>query len=139
MPSNPRNPTDSERTAGTAQSLQTLADKLQHGTPHIGTYGLGYVGLPLALRFAEVGIRVTGFDIDPSKVELLNSGKSYIERITPAEIRKAQQAGFVATKDFAATAELDAQIICVPTPLDQHHQPDLSRSEEHTSELQSRE
>ena len=126
MPSNPRNPTDSERTAGTAQALQPLADKLQHGTPHIGIYGLGYVGLPLALRFAEVGVRVTGFDIDPSKVELLNSGKSYIERITPAEIHKAQQAGFTATTDFALTAELDAQIICVPTPLDQHHQPDLS-------------
>src|SRR5690554_2162079 len=126
MPSIPRNPTDSERTAGTAQALQSLADKLQRGTPHIGIYGLGYAGLPLALRFAEVGIRVTGFGIDPGKVELLNSGKSYIERITPAEIHNAQQAGFVATTDFAVTAELDAQIICVPTPLDQHHQPDLS-------------
>src|SRR5690554_2435972 len=106
--------------------LQRLAETLQQGKPHIGIYGLGYVGLPLALRFAEVGIRVTGFDIDPGKVELLNSGKSYIERITPAEIHKAQQAGFTATTDFALTAELDAQIICVPTPLDQHHQPDLS-------------
>src|SRR5690606_7134763 len=102
----PRNPTDSERPAGTAHAVQSLALKRQRGTPHIGIYGLGYVGLPLALRFAEVGIRVTGFDIDPGNVELLNSGKSDIERSTPAEIHEAQQAGFVATKDFAATAEL---------------------------------
>lgn len=106
--------------------LAGLAERLRSGNSHIGIYGLGYVGLPLALRFAEMSIRVTGFDIDPHKIETLNSGNSYIERITATEIERARQAGFSATTDFTLTADLDAQIICVPTPLDQHHQPDLS-------------
>lgn len=107
-------------------ALANLAERLNSDTCHIGIYGLGYVGLPLALRFAEVGIRVTGFDIDSHKVETLNSGNSYIERITAQEIARARLAGFTATTDFSLTSKLDAQIICVPTPLDQHHQPDLS-------------
>ena len=107
-------------------AMAVLAERLRSGTCHIGIYGLGYVGLPLALRFAEMGIRVTGFDIDPHKVDTLNSGNSYIERITAADINQARQANFTATTEFAQTAALDAQIICVPTPLDQHHQPDLS-------------
>ena len=107
-------------------AIAILAERLRSGTCHIGIYGLGYVGLPLALRFAEMGIRVTGFDIDPHKVDTLNNGNSYIERITAADINKARQANFTATTEFAQTAALDAQIICVPTPLDQHHQPDLS-------------
>ena len=106
--------------------MAVLAERLRSGTCHIGIYGLGYVGLPLALRFAEMGIRVTGFDIDPHKVDTLNSGNSYIERITAADIIKARETNFTATTDFTLTAELDAQIICAPTPLDQHHQPDLT-------------
>ena len=109
-----------------SQVLATLAERLHSGNCRIGIYGLGYVGLPLALRFAEIGVQVTGFDIDPVKVDILNSGNSYIERITSAEIVRAQQSGFSATTDFSLTREMDAQIICVPTPLDQHHQPDLS-------------
>lgn len=107
-------------------SLKELEVLISKGECKVGIYGLGYVGLPLALRFAQVGIKVIGFDIDPRKVELLNQGKSYIERITESQIRSAQEAGFIATTDFSMTNLVDAQIICVPTPLDKHHQPDLS-------------
>ena len=110
----------------TSSAIASLRSRIQSGQCVIGIYGLGYVGLPLALRFAEVGIRVIGFDIDPAKVTSLNSGQSYIERITASEIHRAKAAGFTATSDFALTREVDAQIICVPTPLDSHHQPDLS-------------
>ena len=110
----------------TSSAMDGLLSRIQSGQCVVGIYGLGYVGLPLALRFAEVGIRVIGFDIDPAKVTSLNSGQSYIERITASEIERARAAGFVATTDFALTREVDAQIICVPTPLDSHHQPDLS-------------
>lgn len=107
-------------------SLQALAQRIHNKQAVVGIYGLGYVGLPLALRFAEVGVRVLGFDIDAGKVEQLNAGRSYIERITPADIQRAQQQGFEATTDFARTAQVDALIICVPTPLNSHREPDLS-------------
>lgn len=107
-------------------ALDILKQRLHDNTATIGIFGLGYVGLPLALRFAETGSRVLGFDIDPRKVELLNSGQSYIERITPQTIAMAQQQGFSATSDFARASEVDALIICVPTPLNQHREPDLS-------------
>lgn len=107
-------------------SLVDLERALREGVGNVGIYGLGYVGLPLALRFAQVGIKVIGFDIDPEKVNLLNSGNSYIERIKPHQIQSALEAGFQATSDFSLTNLVDAQIICVPTPLDKHHQPDLS-------------
>lgn len=113
-------------TSHAASALDTLSSRIQSGQCVVGIYGLGYVGLPLALRFAEVGIKVIGFDIDPGKVASLNDSKSYIERITASDIERARAAGFVATSDFARTREVDAQIICVPTPLDSHHQPDLS-------------
>jgi UDP-N-acetyl-D-glucosamine dehydrogenase len=106
--------------------LQALKDKLLAGTAVVGICGLGYVGLPLALRFAEVGVRVIGFDIDPLKVNALNAGLSYIERIGADRIGQMQAQGFEATGDFARSAEADALIICVPTPLDAHRQPDLS-------------
>ncbi|MCP8900216.1 nucleotide sugar dehydrogenase [Gilvimarinus xylanilyticus] len=107
-------------------ALDKLQQRLEAGDCHVGIYGLGYVGLPLALRFAEVGIKVTGFDIDPQKVQQLNAGQSYIKRITGNDITAALNNGFSATTDFSQSAQVDAQIICVPTPLDQHHQPDLS-------------
>ena len=109
-----------------ASPLSTLQQRLQDGSAVVGIYGLGYVGLPLALRFAEAGIRVIGFDIDEAKVQQLNQGQSYIERLKPEHIAQAQRQGFVATSDFARTREADALIICVPTPLNRHREPDLS-------------
>lgn len=106
--------------------LVQLKDKISQGNVCVGIYGLGYVGLPLSLRFAEVGVRVLGFDIDANKVRQLNAGESYIERLSPAAIQRAQLQGFEATEDFSRTSEVDALIICVPTPLNAHREPDLS-------------
>src|SRR5579872_6105858 len=92
----------------------------------IGIVGMGYVGLPLALLFSDERFRVTGFDIDPGKVEKLNQGGSYIVRIPETEIRLARQHGFCATADYSHIASMDAVIICVPTPLNEYHEPDLS-------------
>jgi UDP-N-acetyl-D-glucosamine dehydrogenase len=92
----------------------------------IGIVGMGYVGLPLALLFSGERFRVTGFDIDRNKVQALNGGGSYIVRILPEAIQEAQKAGFRATSDYAEIAQMDAVIICVPTPLNEYHEPDLS-------------
>lgn len=107
-------------------ALQQLHEKIETRSVVVGIYGLGYVGLPLALRFAESGIKVIGFDIDRSKVAALNAGRSYIERLTPDLIERARSQGFEATSDFSRSSEADALIICVPTPLDHHREPDLS-------------
>ena len=93
----------------------------------IGIIGCGYVGLPLALRFAEVGQRVTGFDLDKVKVDKLNAGESYIQHIPAEKIREhARAKRFCATTDFSLLREMDAVLICVPTPLDERREPDLS-------------
>jgi UDP-N-acetyl-D-glucosamine dehydrogenase len=92
----------------------------------IGIVGMGYVGLPLALLFSEERFSITGFDIDSSKVDTLNRGGSYIVRITGAEIQSAQKNGFIVTTDYSRIAQMDVVIICVPTPLNEHHEPDLS-------------
>ena len=103
-----------------------LIGKLNDRTARIGIIGLGYVGLPLMLRFSAVGFRVTGFDIDAKKVARLKVGESYIERIKAETIQGALRKGFEATTDFARAAEMDAIIICVPTPLSRYREPDLS-------------
>jgi UDP-N-acetyl-D-glucosamine dehydrogenase len=93
----------------------------------VGIIGLGYVGLPLALRFADVGHRVTGFDLDQTKVDKLNAGKTYIQHIGAERIQQHVQAKrFDATADFKLLREVDAVLICVPTPLDERREPDLS-------------
>jgi UDP-N-acetyl-D-glucosamine dehydrogenase len=93
----------------------------------VGIIGCGYVGLPLALRFAEAGHRVIGFDTDPAKVEKLNRGQTYIQHIPQNKIQQfVQSRHFSATSDFSRLAEMDAILICVPTPLDQRREPDLS-------------
>ena len=102
-----------------------LLNKLNSKNATIGILGLGYVGLPLMLRYAEVGYKVIGFDVDEEKIERLNRGESYIEHIPARAITTALEQGFSATSDFARTAEADALIICVPTPLNKHHEPDL--------------
>src|SRR4030088_3565304 len=97
----------------------------------VGIIGCGYVGLPLGLRFAEAGHRVTGFDTDPNKVDKLNRGQSYIQHIPQNKIQQfVQSKHFGATADFSRLAEMDAVLICVPTPLDQRREPDLSYVEQ---------
>src|SRR5713101_6235882 len=97
----------------------------------VGIIGCGYVGLPLALRFAEAGHKVTGFDTDPNKVTMLNTGKSYIEHIPQNKIQQfVNSRHFSASNDFAKVKEADAILICVPTPLDERREPDLSYVEQ---------
>jgi len=92
----------------------------------IGIVGLGYVGLPLMLRYNAIGFRVLGIDIDEKKVSKLNDGKSYIEHIAESRIAEARKTGFEATTDFSRVAECDALILCVPTPLNKYREPDMS-------------
>ena len=109
-----------------SQALESLLGRIQAHTAKIGIIGLGYVGLPLALLFNEAGFPVTGFDIDPEKVKALNNGRSYIYRIPKTEIAAAAAKGFWATDEYSHAKEMDALIICVPTPLNEYHEPDLS-------------
>jgi UDP-N-acetyl-D-glucosamine dehydrogenase len=113
-------------TTSSESRLAQLRRKMESREAHIGIVGMGYVGLPLALLFSGERFRVTGFDIARDKVETLNAGGSYIVRILPLAIQEAQKAGFRATSDYSGVGEMDAVIICVPTPLDEHHEPDLS-------------
>ncbi len=93
----------------------------------VGIIGCGYVGLPLALRFCESGHVVMGFDTDPAKVEKLNAGQSYIQHIPADKISQfVKEKKFSATTDYANIAQMDAVLICVPTPLDERREPDLS-------------
>jgi UDP-N-acetyl-D-glucosamine dehydrogenase len=93
----------------------------------IAIVGLGYVGLPLALQFARSGVTVLGLDIDPQKVEALNQGRSYIKHIPAGAIAEQVQAkSFAASTDFRRVSELEAVIICVPTPLNKNREPDIS-------------
>ena len=103
-----------------------LIQKLSAKKATIGIIGLGYVGLPLALRYAQIGYKVFGFDIDPEKIETLNSGNSYIKHIPSEIILQAVNKDFEATNDFSKAREADALIICVPTPLSKYREPDLS-------------
>ncbi|WP_104203647.1 nucleotide sugar dehydrogenase [Billgrantia saliphila] len=103
-----------------------LIGRLERKDAVIGIVGLGYVGLPLMLRYSEIGYRVLGIDIDDAKVDKLNAGRSYIEHISPERIARACDAGFEATSDFSRAAEVDAIILCVPTPLNKYREPDIS-------------
>ena len=103
-----------------------LHRRIQNREARVGIVGMGYVGLPLALLFSEEKFRVTGFDIDVRKVETLNGGGSYIVRIPGTEIQLAQKSGFRATADYSEIGSMDVVIICVPTPLNEYHEPDLS-------------
>jgi UDP-N-acetyl-D-glucosamine dehydrogenase len=106
--------------------LEQLTTKLRDRTAVIGIIGLGYVGLPLTLRYAKVGFKVLGIDIDAAKVARLNAGESYINHIAAEDIARAREGGFEATTDFSRASEPDALIICVPTPLNPYREPDLS-------------
>jgi UDP-N-acetyl-D-glucosamine dehydrogenase len=109
-----------------SSTLAELKQRVETRQARIGIVGMGYVGLPLALLFSNEQFCVTGFDIAADKVSILNHGGSYIVRILPAAIQEAQKAGFHATADYSEIAAMDAIIICVPTPLNEYHEPDLS-------------
>jgi UDP-N-acetyl-D-glucosamine dehydrogenase len=113
-------------TTTTDGRLAGLKQKIESREARIGIVGMGYVGLPLVLLFSEQKFKVTGFDIEPEKVKTLNAGGSYIVRILPSDIQKAQKSGFRATTDYSEIAQMDAVLICVPTPLNEYQEPDLS-------------
>ncbi len=102
-----------------------LIHKINKKSAVIGIFGLGYIGLPLAIRFAEVGFKVLGFDIDKGKVKKLMNGESYIDYIKPLKIKKLLK-NFEAKSDFSCSSDVDALILCVPTPLKKNKKPDLS-------------
>lgn len=103
-----------------------LVQQLNNSEANVAIIGLGYVGLPLALRFAEVGFQVVGIDIDHHKIKKLNEGKSYIDHISHDKIKSARSKGMQATDDFSILQHSDAIILCLPTPLSKQREPDLS-------------
>jgi len=106
---------------------RALLKKIRAKKASVGVVGLGYVGLPLVKAFLKKGFAVTGFDVDGKKVDLLNKGQSYIKHVAATDLRKyLATRRFAATTEFARLAEMDAVLICVPTPLDAHRNPDLS-------------
>ena len=108
--------------SGASAFITAISNK----TAKVGVIGLGYVGLPLVELFARNGFHVKGFDIDTTKVDALNSGQSYIGHIGSERVASMIASGrFEATSDFARLGEVDAIIICVPTPLGRHREPDL--------------
>jgi UDP-N-acetyl-D-glucosamine dehydrogenase len=109
-----------------APLVEQLKSKIANRTAKVGVIGLGYVGLPLALLFSEETFPVTGFDVDASKVKTLGEGGSYIFRIPAEQIQAALRQGFNPTAEYWRIAEMDAILICVPTPLNEYMEPDLS-------------
>ena len=105
---------------------QERMERLQAHTAKIGVIGLGYVGLPLSLLLSGAGFQVTGFDIDEKKIADLEAGRTYIIKIPQEEIQTARKQGLRATADFSKLSEQDVVIMCVPTPLTEHREPDLS-------------
>ncbi len=103
-----------------------LIERINNKSSIIGVLGLGYVGLPLVMRYAEIGYKVVGIDIDQKKVDMLNQGVSYIEHIASEKIGSTLDTGFKATTDFSSISEIDVLILCVPTPLNKYREPDLS-------------
>lgn len=115
---------------------EELLAKIEAGSARIAILGLGYVGLPLAVATACGGLHVTGFDIDPEKVENLYAGRSYIGAVKDAELATLRDADRIAwTTDFTQLADMDVFVICVPTPLTEHREPDLSYIVSTTEEI----
>jgi UDP-N-acetyl-D-glucosamine dehydrogenase len=110
--------------------LSEFLERVEARQTRVAIIGLGYVGLPLALLFTDAGFTVTGFDIDDAKVEALNDAQTYIHRVKAEHIAAARAAGFSATTDFARLRACDAVLLCVPTPLNPDHSPDMSYIED---------
>jgi UDP-N-acetyl-D-glucosamine dehydrogenase len=109
------------------ENRSRLEDKIRGGQARLGTLGLGYVGLPLSVEFAEAGLQVTGFDLSPAKVEAVNRGESYIKDIPSARLASVVRSGRLRARlDFEALSGCDAIVICVPTPLGKTKDPDLA-------------
>jgi UDP-N-acetyl-D-glucosamine dehydrogenase len=107
--------------------MSAFSERVAERSAVVGVIGQGYVGLPLALVFCEAGLRVIGFDVDPGKVAALSRGTSYIKHIGPERVAQALRGGrYAATADFDRLRECDAVLICVPTPLGPHREPDNS-------------
>ena len=107
--------------------MQTLLEKIKTKTACLGVIGLGYIGLPLAVENAKAGFKTIGFDIQKKKVDLLNQGSNYIGDVANEDLKKIVKSGlFKATSDYSEVASCDSVCICVPTPLDEHQQPDIS-------------
>ena len=100
--------------------------KLDQGSLTVGIIGLGYVGLPLALNFSKVSSSVIGFEANHKYISMINSGKSYISHISHQDIKTAIKSGLQATNDYKKIAECDFIVLCLPTPLNNHREPDLS-------------
>ena len=108
-------------------NTESTLERIRARKARVGVIGLGYVGLPLSVEFAHAGFDVTGFDVDPSKIEQINAGKSYIPDVSEADLSACVKAGKLrATTDMRLLGEMDAIDICVPTPLRKTKDPDLS-------------
>jgi UDP-N-acetyl-D-glucosamine dehydrogenase len=117
--------------------IENLIEKIKNHSAGIGIIGLGYVGLPLALEFANKGFPVTGFDVDEKKIPVLKEGLSYIKHIHSDRIRAVINSGkFFPTTDFSLLSRVDVVIICVPTPLNEHREPDMTYIIETSKEVQ---
>ena len=103
-----------------------LAEKIENRTAVFGVNGLGYVGLPLSLRFSEIGFKVIGFDLDESKHRAIENSESYITYISSAATARAVEVGLTSTSDYSKASECDVILVCLPTPLDSFREPDLS-------------
>lgn len=113
----------------------SLQQKIDDRSIHVGVIGLGYVGLPLMHAFCQAGARVIGFDVDPAKIQMLHKGENYLKHLGENMVQEMLDTGrFDATDDFARLSEPDAILICVPTPLGKHLEPDLSYVE-HTADM----
>ena len=119
-----------------SDSRSALRAKIDNHTAVVGVMGLGYVGLPLLHAFCEAGFPVIGFDLDPKKIEMLHRGENYLKHLGADMARQMKATGrFDATSDFARLKEADAILVCVPTPLDKHLQPDLSFVEQTADDI----
>ena len=117
---------------------ETLISAIVSRQARVGIIGLGYVGLPLTMAFASKGFSVLAFDIDKRKVEMLETGRSYIRQISDGQIRDMRESGrFAVTADFGRLSEVDVILICVPTPLTAQREPDMSFVEDTTKLIAS--